>query len=669
MGRIGFTSLFLLTIVFFGSGPGLSQDSTSIDLTGFSLEELLDVEVVSISRKAESVQGAAAAVFVITAEDIQRSGAPSIPEVLRLAPGLNVARISSNAWAITSRGFNSRFANKLQVLVDGRSIYSPMFSGVYWEDSSVILEDIERIEVIRGPGATMWGANAVNGVINIITAKPEPEEADSFLTTMAGTEVLVRGAGRIDGKAGENGTWRLSTQAKRNDSTSMESGDDSYDAWDEYLARVRWDHELGARDDLTVTGHYFRGDLEHEYLFNTPAPPYSEIRSGDIDFQTASFQTIWTREFSPTSELKLGLHFTHFDHAEFLLREIHNIVDVDFQHNFNAGPNHAFIWGGNWRRYHDNMDGSPVIFFDPGSVDEQVHSAFAQDDWTLASGRLHLILGGKWEHRDDTGAQWQPSARVAWTPSERATWWGSMARAVRVPSRVNRHVHMDMTMSPGPSATALSMIGNEEMVPEELVAYETGFRFKPAGNLSLDLALFINQYDELRILEMGTPAPHPVYGLPTMMIPVVVGNGPGGRTQGGELAANWKASKQCQYQLAYSYWDFKAADVEAGQSTGMERMATPKHQVSLRGLFNPAPDWQGDIWFRFTDALMADPEDVGDWSELDLRISWIPVPRLRLTAGGRNLLHENHQEFQYLSSAPSPTWIQRAGYVEFRWSF
>jgi len=671
MGRVIVFSFF----VIFNASPGLSQDSTSIDLTDFSLEELLDVEVVSISRKAESVQRAAAAVFVISAEDIRRSGAHSIPEVLRLAPGLNVARISSSSWAITSRGFNSRFANKLQVLVDGRSIYSTMFSGVYWEASPVMLEDIERIEIIRGPGATMWGANAVNGVINIITKKPDQDDPASMVALMTGTKDLYRSAWRVDGGAGEFGSWRLSSQFKKHDSFTTDAGDEANDAWDEYLARLRWDQQLGERDNLTVSGHYYQSHMEYQYLDVTPGPPYSQIEEDVMDFRTASFQTIWARELSETSGMKLGLYFSHFDHNQQLLHEIQNIADVDFQHNFNISSNQAVIWGGSWRYHHDHMNGSPAISFNPDSVDGQVFSVFFQDDWSIVPDRLNLILGGKWEYRKETGDQGQPNVRMTWTPTEKTTWWGSVARAVRVPSRINRDIQMDMAMVPpgamfpGSPTMSTSMIGSDSMKPEELVAFETGFRFKPNGRLSLELVLFLNEYDKLRILEMGEMQPHPIYGPPIMMMPLEVSNGAGGRTQGGELTANWKPSSGCRFQLAYSYWDFKGAHVAPHENNGMGRMVTPKHQVSLRGLFTPAKNWETDFWFRFTDDLMADPEDVTEWNELDLRVAWTPIARLRLTMGGRNLLHDNHQEFIYRNTAPNPTRIERSGYLEFQWNF
>ncbi len=675
MGRTFVSAAIFLSLVAFGVNPGLSQDSTSIDLTGFSLEELMDVKVVSISRKAESIQGAAAAVFVISEDDIRRSGAHSIAEVLRLAPGLNVARISASTWAVTARGFNSRYANKLQVLEDGRSIYSPMFSGVYWEESFVMLEDIQRIEIIRGPGATMWGANAVNGVINIITKKQERDDHSSFVAAMFGTEEIFRGAGRIGGNVGAAGVWRLSTQFKKHHSTQIETGDDSYDAWDEFMVRSRWDHQLGERDNLTLSGHFFQSNLEGEYFDISSEPPYSRTLSQISGFRTASFQSIFAREMSQTSNLKLGLYFTHFDRDEIQLKETHNIVDLDFQHHFYAGRNHSIVWGGTGRFYHDNLRGTPGINFNPDSIDGYVFSAFIQDDWCLVPDRLNLVLGGKWEHREDTGIQKQPSIRLAWTPSLKTTWWGSVARAVRVPSRINRGIQMDLTMLPpdtmypGSPTTSITLLGSRSMRPEELVAFETGWRFKPHGKLSLDLALFINQYDQLRVLEMGSLQPHPLYGPSVMMLPAELGNGPGGRTQGGELAANWKPAKHCRFQLAYSYWDFKGAEVDPGEENGMEGLATPKHQVSLRGLFNPVRNWEGDVWFRFTDDLMADPGELGAWNELDLRVSWSPVPRLQMVLGGRNLLHEKHQEFVTPNATPIPAYIQRSGYLELQWNF
>ena len=657
------------------SSLGLAQDSTQVDFSGFSLEELLDVEVVSISRQAEGIQGAAAAVFVISAEDIRRSGALSIPEVLRLAPGLNVARINANTWAVTSRGFNSRFANKLQVLVDGRSVYSPMFSGVYWEDSSVMMEDIERIEIIRGPGATMWGANAVNGVINIITVKPEHGKNTSFVGATVSTRNGFKGAGRVEGDLGDRGAWNLSAQYQNHGSSKMETGEDSFDEWDEQLVRVRLDQQLGTRDNITVTGHHFTGNMDNDYPNNTPYPPYSSTGRDTVDFLNSSFQTIWVREISQTSGMKLGLYFTHFEREETLLREINNIVDMDFQHNFLAGNNHALIWGASFRYFHDNIRGNPTISFIPGSNNDRVFSAFVQDDWSLITDRLKLTLGEKWEHRDYIGDQWQPNVRMSWTPSPRTTWWGAIARAVRVPSRINRHIQMDMTimppgaMFPGTPTTTLSMVGNQNMVPEELLAHEVGFRFKPNKTLSFDLALFLNEYDQLRILERGDLQPHPVHDPPTMMIPLIIGNGPGGRTQGGELAADWMPFKKAKLQLAYSNWNFKPADLDGASESGMESMSTPRHQISLRGLFCPGPGWEVDFWFRFTDDLLADPENVESWDELDLRLSWHPSQQLDLVLGGQNLLHENHQEFRYQGMASNHAWIQRSGYFGCKWAF
>ncbi len=681
MGRIyNYLILFLFCI---GNDPSsvLGQDSTgfdlpeNIDLSEFSLEELMDVEVISISRKSESIQSAAAAIFVISAEDIRRSGAHSIPEVLRLAPGLNVARINSSSWAITSRGFNSRFANKLQVLVDGRSIYSPMFSGVYWEDSSVMLEDIERIEIIRGPGATMWGANAVNGIINIITQKPNADDPSSMVTMMGGTQELFRSAGHLDGASGEAGAWRLSAKYQKNNAFSVASGEEGYDAWDEKLVRFRWDQSLGQNNDLTITGHYFQGDLEAQYLYQTPEPPYSQVENNLVDFETASAQTIWTRKFSSSSSMTLGLNFTHFHRHESLLKEMHNIVDVDFQHHFMAASQHEFIWGGTWRLYHDRLNGSQNIYFNPDSVDGRVLSAFVQDKWNIVPGRFNLVTGLKLEYRKDTGSQWQPNIRGAWTPTKNATWWTSFSRAVRVPSRINMDVQMDMTMLPpgamfpGSPVTSISMVGSRSMQSEELLAYETGFRYKLNEKVHLDLALFVNQYDKLRILEMGEMQPHPAYDLPVMMIPFIVGNGSGGRTQGGELATRWNPGKTCRFQLAYSYWDYKEPELHSGEDSGLGRMATPKHQISMRGLFNPMRNWEADFWFRFTDDLMADPNGMSEWNELDLRLAWTPLRRLQIAAGGQNLLHDNHQEFIYNSSSPNPAIIERSGYLEFRWNF
>ncbi len=372
------------------------------DLFSMNLEELMQMEVTSVSKKKQNLSDSAAAIFVITTDDIKRSGVTSIPDALRMAPGINVGQIDSNKWAITSRGFNGRFSNKLLVLIDGRTVYSPTFSGVYWEVQDTMLEDIERIEVIRGPGAALWGANAVNGVINIIT-KHAADTQNGLAAAGVGTHEKVFGQGRYGVSFNDTTHARIYAKGFKRDSFGHSTGGDADDDWDMGRTGFRVDSQLSAANLLTVHGDIFKGDIDQTVnLVNLP--PANSIVHDDAETQGWNMVTSWQHTLSATSELQLQLYYDHFERDEVFLDENRDIINIDFHHRFGFGQKNDIIYGLGYHYTSDNLQGFPYMTYQPSNRYDEVFSGFIHDEITLLSN-LWLTLGAKCEHNDYTGSE------------------------------------------------------------------------------------------------------------------------------------------------------------------------------------------------------------------------------------------------------------------------
>jgi iron complex outermembrane recepter protein len=668
--------LVLILFAVFAPSTAWGESKQTLNLTEFSLEELLAIEVVSVSGKSERAHAAAAAVYVITAEDIRRSGATNIPELLRVVPGITVGRIDANKWAVSSRGFNGRFASMLQVLVDGRSIYSPMFSGVYWEAGEVPLNSIERIEVIRGPGATIWGTNAVNGVINIITRNTESKDLPRKAALSIGQEEryrFVASTGRLDlGGAGLN----VNLDLHRQDASAHDDRGAAFDAWDSGLLSGRLDWFDGKRDRIFLSGHYYRGEIESEYPLVTHLPPYQGSLRTVLDFETASLSTSGSREFSPDHRVELGLSYSHLDRDDEYFQEQMGVLDIDLQHQFALADRHSLIWGAAWRHYDNKTQGYRGTFvMTPANYEASIFSGFLQDEIELVQERLRLVLGSKYEAHDNLVAQWQPSCRLAWTPDRENTLWAAVSRALRTPARVDRHMNIDIAAMP-PGSTPwnpdfpvmVSLLGTEGLESEELIAWEMGYRSELTNQLHLDVAAYLNRYDNLRGGLPGEIRPHPILGMPVMQMPIFIVNEGQGDTWGGELSLAWQVHASTRLTGSWSRFEFDP-EMVAVESGELQYMSTPRDQFSLRGQITPADGWEVDFWFRNMGDLEGSSLDIPSWSELDLRLGWRPSPRWRLTLAGQNLLNEDHLEFEGHGSSPNLSYIERGFYAEVEWAF
>src|SRR5438093_3529420 len=417
---------------------GQELDSTKkrlSDLADMSLEDLTKIEVTSVSKHKEKLADAPAAIFVITQEDIRRSGVTTIADALRLAPGLEVARVASHDWAITSRGFNELYANKLLVLIDGRSVYTPLFSGVYWDVQDTLLEDIDRIEVIRGPGATLWGANAVNGVINI-TTKSAKETIGGLLSGGYGTEEQGFGSARYGGKLGEDAYYRGYVKYFNRDSSALPSGAQANDAWEMYRGGFRTDWEPSAQNLFTLQGDAYAGTENQTVTLFTPAFPFTQPDASKMRVSGGNVIGRWTHTFTPDSDLKLQIYYDRTDRAVDYFKEMRNTADFDLQYRHPLWQRHDVTWGVGFRYADSDTSRSNfTLAFIPPERITRIFNTFIQDEITLVKERLRLTLGSKFERNDYTGFEIQPSGRLLWTPHERHSVWASVSRAVRTPSR------------------------------------------------------------------------------------------------------------------------------------------------------------------------------------------------------------------------------------------
>src|SRR3989440_8801701 len=487
------------------AGSTVAQTSRSVpDVTAVSLEDLWNMQVTSVSKRTQKVADAAAAIFVITQEDIRRSGATSIPEALRMAPGLQVARIDENKWAIASRGFNGRFDNKLLVLIDGRSVYTPLFSGVYWNVQDVMLEDVDRIEVIRGPGATLWGANAVDGVINIIT-KPAKATQSGILTAEVGTEERAAEGARYGGKIGNSSYYRIYTKYFDWRPSYDVTGKRANDGWDAVRSGFRMDIQPTGPNSLTLQGDLYQSNYNETLTIPSLNPPYSSTFPNNGDYKGGNLLGRWNHSFSRSST-SLQVYFDNTNVVDNSLFTDHeNVYDIDFQHDIHVGESQELVWGLGYRSIQDSNGSSFTVSLQPNHSNLNQFSSFLQDEISLLNRRLSVTIGSKFEHNDFTGFEVQPNIRFLGNISKDQSIWAAVSRAVRTPALTEEGLRLNEAVippgilnPPNPFPVVAAIFGSPQFKSEDLLAYEAGYRVQATKSLSLDIAAFYNFYTHLR---------------------------------------------------------------------------------------------------------------------------------------------------------------------------
>ena len=614
-----------------------------------SLEELMNETVTSVSKKEQPLFDSAAAISVLSNDDIRRSGATTLPDLLRLVPGMDVASVNAGRAAVSARGFNGFYANKLLVLVDGRTIYSPQFAGVFWDQQQIILEDVDRIEVIRGPGATIWGANAVNGVINIVTRDAKDTQGTLLYGGGGDVEQSLAGA-RYGGRIGEHTYYRVYGSEQSRDDYPLAGGASAHDSWSNQQAGFRLDHYPNDGTHATWQSDVTTTDFAHH----------------DSDGYNVNTLGRWTRDWSDRSSLELQTYYDRTHRNE--LTGVNSTVDtLDFtlQHRFGVGERNDVIWGTGYRFVDGKVSQTnPLVLIRDPKFSRELFNAFVQDEIKLVPDKLTLTAGTKLEHNDYTGFEVQPSVHLVFKPAKTQTFWASISRAVRTPDIIEGGSTFAPILGapfigPGGSLYVPTLVGNPDVSAERLWAYELGWRIQPASRVSVDLALFYNDYQNI-ITVANTPTFVP--GVPVGTAEFPWSNAGSGRTYGGEIAVTVAPVDNWRLTAAYSLLVARIQGTQPYAET--TEQSAPKHQVSLRSAYDFNKQWSMDGQLRYVDSIQGVPA----YLTADLRLSYRPNDHLELALVGQNLLDPSHPE-QATTSFVSTSEVPRSFYGKITWTF
>jgi iron complex outermembrane recepter protein len=683
------------TLAFLLSCMGLAQKSLAqgpqnsqnppYDLKQLSLEQLGDVEVTTVSKEPQQLQKTPAAIFVITQEDIRRSGATSIPEALRLAPGVEVAQIDGNHWSVAIRGFGGQFSKSLLVLVDGRSVYTPLFEGVYWDLPYVMLEDVERIEVIRGPGGTIWGSNAVNGVINIIT-KSANNTQGTLASLGSGTVDQGTGAFRYGGTVGKDFDYRVYGMGGIRGQEFHFDGD-GFDHWRMGQMGFRTDWKSGAKDTLTVQGDIYRGESGENTFLASFSPP-AETATNETGYVSGGdLLARWQHATGEGSDIQIQAYFDRTNRQDLELGETRDTFDIDFVQHARVHDDHEITWGLGARVSPSNfIQTSPGVNFLPNKQTDSIYSGFVQYELPIVRDKLTLTMGTKLEHNNFSGFDYQPSVRLLWMPTPHQSFWAAVTRAVRTPSRLDQDVVFDIfdeLYTPPPSGTGpppspipvyFQIEGDPNLKAEQLLGYEAGYRAEINSNVYVDFTTFYNNYSDLQGYgpiglsepELGNPpTPYIFFLLP-------YANVIEGHTIGTEIAPTWKVTHWWQVRGSYSFLHMslrdKAGFTDTGSLLSSYLGSSPGSLVDFQSFFNLPKNFELDETYRYTSALPA--ASVGSYSTADVRLGWHVEIRedesLNFSVVGQNLLQPYHLEFGGVDPPPT-VGIKRTIYGKITW--
>ncbi len=678
-----FFSIFIFFSVFFSipaskvysdDTKGLSQEQ--LEILRMDIKDLMqtDVIVTSVSKRPQSLHQTASAVYVVTQEDIRRTGAVNIMEALRIVPGVQVSKINQNRYAISIRGFNRRLgSDKLLVLMDGRTVYSPSASGVFWIGQDTVLEDIDRIEVIRGPGASLWGSNAVAGVINIITKK-SPETQGILLSGGTGTEESGFGTLRYGGKIGKDFSYRVYGKYRDRDEGKKLDGTKPIDDKQISQTGFRSDWQINSKDNLTMQGDYYHLDagLDFSSRFVSLTAGSSPFK-GDNTQTGANFLSRWTRKLDDSSSFQFQAYYDRLERKSALpFKNIVDQVDLDFQHNFLIGEKHNFLWGLNYRFSFFDFEQTNILTF--SNQRTNLFGGFFHDEITIIPNRWNLILGAKLEHNEFTGIEIQPNIRTVWTPDSKNTFWASVSRAVRTPSITEDRALANRSLVPGAPPLLIRESNDGRTDSEELIAYEMGYRVKPNPDLSFDLAGFLFDYNRLiesvstgAILFEATPTPA------HLVFETFNDNVLEGEVFGVELSAQWQPIENWRLSGSYTFTKIDLRPTESGivfpQSSGgegdLDAEGEPNHLIHLRSYLNLPHNLEFDTSFYYVSSNSA--RSIPGYSRVDLRLGWKPIKKLELSLVGQNIFDESHQELTELLEVGTET--ERSFYFKATFNF
>ncbi len=640
------------------------------DLADATIEELMNIKVTTAGKKEQTLATAPAAVYVITQQDIRRSGVTTVADALRLAPGVQVAQISANSWAISIRGFNYRFADKLLVMIDGRTIYSPVFSGVFWELHDLPLEDIDRIEVVRGPGGTLWGANAMNGVINIITKRARDTQG-LLMTAAAGTRDSGMGTVRFGGAFRSALAYRIYGKYSRNGRSPalQAAGQNAYDAWDMLHTGFRADWSPTPKDQVTFSGDVFRGNEEDSYPLPLLVPPF--VSQFQYDFVTGGGNVLgrWKRDFSARSSMTLQMYYDRAMRAAMPgFSPLSDVFDVDLQHAIAIGERHQLVWGGGFRSGREHAFNNIVVGLVPSQQTLYTLNAFLQDEVTVARNRLWLTLGSKFEHNGYAGIEVQPNVRLRWQWRPQNMIWLAVSRALTTPNDFQEIGYRVSSISPGPGGvpTALLLLGNRQLKSQDLTAYEAGYRTLAGRRLALDLTAFFNSYHRYVGAVPGQPYAESIPPPLHLVVPLNFANNLTRHNYGLEFSGTFAPYPSCRLKWGYS-WLVNGAYPLDITDVPFRPGDDAKHQFQVQTSFSLPRHLEFDSGLFYVGRLPA--QNLGGYFRLDGRLGWQPSEHLEISVAGQNLLDPRHPEFTGAQLWTQAAQVAREAYVKLTWRF
>jgi iron complex outermembrane receptor protein len=634
-----------------------SAAADQVPLKNLSLEQLSQIQVTTTSKESVPARRVAAATSVITQEDIRRSGATSIADALRLAPGVEVSRINSTTWAIGMRGLQSNFSKSVLVLIDGRSVYTPLFAGVYWDVQDMPLDDIDRIEVVRGPGATIWGPNAVNGVINIIT-RNSADTHGALVSASGGTEDRTIDSVRYGRAIGKDASYRVYAKGFLRE-PEYHSDELDYDQWHQERGGFRMDW-TPKKDSYLLEGDIYGGDSPR--LQGTNFISNDEVSGGDIMGR-------WRRVFNDRSDIYLQAYFDRTIRIGPVLGETRDTIDIDFLHHIKAGERHDVSWGGGLRwspnRFIPKLVGIAVT---PEEDTDHIYSGFAQDEISFFDGRVAVTIGSKFEHTNFGGFDAQPSLRLLYAPNKRQSYWAAVSRAVVTPSRLEE----GFLLAAYTPTLVLQVVGNSHFKNESQTGYEAGFRELISSNVYVDVAAFHNNYTDLQsfgpetVTAATTPPP------PHLVITIPYSNLIGGWTNGVEIAPSWQVRPWWRITGSYSYVGIdthangSTVDISSTGSVNTYDNSTPHHMVQIQSTVNLPGGFEFDQFYRYASALPA--QKVEAYQTMDARLGWKFNKTVELSLVGQNLFQPHHIEWGTGDPGQIPIGIKRCAYAKVVWT-
>jgi iron complex outermembrane receptor protein len=660
-------AVLALALLWLAPASARSQTAAPQALTDASIEDLMNVEVTSVSRKEQKLSRTPAAVYVINQEDIRRSGATNIPDVLRMAPGVDVAQINANTWAISIRGFNDQYANMVLVLIDGRTVYTPISSGVYWDQIDVPLEDIERIEITRGPGGTIWGANAVNGVINIIT-KNSGATQGAAVSAGGGSEGRAQGVAQYGGKVGNSGTYRVFGDYSNQGNLTQSNGTSpSADGSHMSHGGFRSDWNPSPGDSLTVQGDLIQtseGQTLTAVLANQL--PLQETLNAPIATDSGNVLARWSHKLAGGSETSLQVYFDRYNRSSGGAHQALDNLDVDFQHHLTLGARHDIVWGAGYRLTSDSETAGYAITYVPSSRTTNLASTFLQDEIDLGHS-VWFTLGSKVEHNAYTGFELEPSAKLLWQPTLRQAVWISAARAIVQTSRIEANLLVDLAVFPIPGGGfgVAQAVGNPNSQAQQLYDFEAGYRAQVNKRFSFDVAAFSGSYRNMAGAVPGASYFTFDQGPPHVVLPLIFEYGANAQTYGAEAFGAWTVIRRWKISPSLSAIHLK------GNNTYLveDEDNTPQIQTQIRSSLDLTSRLDWDVAFWHIGRL----RDGGDgavpaYNRVDTRLAWRLGEFTEVSVVGQNLLTNLHAEF-HNDFGLYRTLVERSVFGRIAWHF